>query len=151
VTNQQSLSPEGAKFIMNFEGFREKPYRDSGGLWTIGYGQRLTQEEVEQFKDGITTTEAQSLFDNYILGMVKQLRTCPLALLPHQFDACCSLAYNIGLHMFLDSTIYKMLSVRGVDLSSWLVFTKDAKGHTDDGLVRRRHKELKLFIYALYQ
>lgn len=150
MANNQTISPEGLKFIQNFEGFRERPYKDSGGLLTIGYGNRITEEEAVNFKDGITPAEAQNLFDAYITGMTGQLRKCPLSLLQHQFDAVCSLAYNIGLHEFLNSTIYKMLSVRGVDLSSWLFFVKDAKDHTDDGLIRRRRLELKLFIYAIY-
>jgi GH24 family phage-related lysozyme (muramidase) len=150
VPNIQILSPEGIKFIQNFEGFRDKPYRDSGGLLTIGYGNRITEEEAINFANGITQAEAQNLFDAYTVGMVTQLRKCPLALLPHQFDAICSLAYNIGLHEFLASTIYKQLSVRSVDVMSWLFFCKDAKGHLDDGLARRRRLELKLFIYGLY-
>ena len=150
MANSLTLSEDGKKFIQNFEGFREKPYRDSGGLWTVGFGQRITQEEVEAFKDGITQEEASAMFDTWIASLVVRLRTCPLALLQHQFDACCSLAYNIGLKAFLDSTIYKNLSVRSIDISPWSEWTKDNKGHTDSGLVRRRHAEVKLFIYGLY-
>jgi len=150
MANLQTISPEGLKFIQNFEGFRERPYKDTGGLLTIGYGQRITEEEADNYKNGITKEEAQSLFDGYMNSMVSRLRSCPLALLQHQFDAVCSLSYNIGLHEFLNSTIYKMLSVRGVDLSSWLVFIKDNRGHSDDGLIRRRRLELKLFIYGIY-
>jgi lysozyme len=150
MANTQTISPEGLKFIQNFEAFREKPYKDTGGLLTIGYGQRITEEEAGNYKNGITKEEAQSLFDGYINSMVGRLRTCPLALLQHQFDAVGSLAYNIGLGAFLGSTIYKVLSVRGVDLSSWLYFVNDAKGHRDEGLIRRRRLELKLFIYGIY-
>ena len=147
MANLQTLSPEGAKFIQNFEGFKPKPYRDSGGLWTIGFGQRITDEEVAAFKDGITREEASAMFDTWISSLVVRLRKCPLALLQYQFDAVCSLAYNIGLTAFLESTIYKQLTVRGVDLSGWLAFIKDARGHVDDGLVQRRRLEMKLFIY----
>jgi GH24 family phage-related lysozyme (muramidase) len=150
MANLQTVSPEGCKFIQSFEGFRAKPYADSGGLLTIGYGQRITVEEADNYKDGISQEEAQNLFDSYIGSLTVRLRKCPLSLLQHQFDACCSLAYNVGLNEFLQSTIYKMLSVRGVDLGSWLYFVKDAKNHVDDGLVRRRRLELKLFIYGLY-
>lgn len=150
MANMQMLSPEGVKFIQGFEGFRDKPYQDSGGLWTIGYGNRITAEEVEAFKDGITQEEASAMFDTWISSLVVRLRKCPLALLQHQFDAVCSLSYNIGLTAFLDSTIYKNLSIRSIDISPWSEWTKDNKGHVDSGLVRRRHAEVKLFIYAIY-
>ena len=151
MANILTLSPEGAKFIQNFEGFRDKPYQDSGGLWTIGYGEKLNPDELFAYKDiGITQEDAQSLFDGWIAGYVSRLRKCPLALLQHQFDACCSLAYNIGLKAFLDSTIYKNLAMRSIDIAPWLEWTHDAKGKVDEGLTRRRRAELKLFIYGLY-
>ena len=31
-------SAHGVEFIAAYEGFVNHPYRDSGGVWTIGYG-----------------------------------------------------------------------------------------------------------------
>ena len=31
-------SAHGVEFIAAYEGFVDHPYRDSGGVWTIGYG-----------------------------------------------------------------------------------------------------------------
>lgn len=147
-----TLSIAGTAFICNnFELFVPKPYKDSGGLWTIGYGSRITDAQVQQFKDGITEAQAQAMYQGYMQALGVKLRQCPLAgLSQNQNDAIFSLAYNIGYQAFLDSTIYKQLMCRGIDLSSWLLFIHDQRGNVDQGLIRRRQMELKLFIWGLY-
>lgn len=152
MANNQTLSEAGVKFMTQprFDSFEPMPYLDPGGLWTIGFGTRITDKQMQEFKEGITEEHARQMFQDHTHMLTAQLRSCPLALLQHQFDACCSLAYNIGLPAFLGSTVYKQLAVRSIDLSSWLWFVKDAKGKVQSGLVNRRRAELKLFIYGLY-
>jgi lysozyme len=146
------LSAQGAKFICdNFELFRAKPYLDSGGLPTIGYGTRITEKQKIAWKDGISEAQGQIMFQDYMSALTKQLQMCPLANLQQwQYDAIFSLAYNIGFEAFQHSTIYKELMIRGTDLEPWLEWVHDAEGHLDKGLVIRRTMELKLFIYGLY-
>jgi lysozyme len=131
--------------------FVPKPYRDSGGVPTIGYGSQITEAQAIQWKDGITEAQAQAMYEGYMQALGVKLRQCPLAgLSQNQNDAIFSLAYNIGINAFLNSTIYKQLMCRGIDLSSWLLFIHDQHGNIDQGLIRRRQMELKLFIWGLY-
>lgn len=151
MVNLVQISDAGTKFICDFEMFAMKPYKDSGGLWTIGYGSRITDKQVQQFKDGITQDQAQAMYKDYMQGLTVLLRKCPLAGLQQwQYDAIYSLSYNIGFNEFMNSTIYKRLMVRATDLSPWKWYIRDQHQNVDQGLVRRRELELKLFIYGIY-
>jgi GH24 family phage-related lysozyme (muramidase) len=57
---------EMVKYIMSGEGFRDKPYRDTMGYWTIGYGYKLSDNKdisvwEGDYADGITKEEALEL------------------------------------------------------------------------------------------
>lgn len=147
------LSEEGFAFMTqpSFDSFKPKPYRDPGNVWTIGYGQVITAEEVQKYAGGITKDEAKGLFDKYVKNLGYQLNECPFyGFDQHQWDAIFSLAYNIGFGRFTTSEIYKRLAIRSEDLSPWKWFVKDQLHRVDPGLVIRRVKELKLFIYGDY-
>jgi lysozyme len=149
--NLITLSDKGSEFIRNFEGFREFPYLDTGGIATIGYGTTLDAGGVVKYKDGIAKDHALALFNADVSKIIAQLAKCPFnGFQEWQFDAIISLSYNIGYGAFSTSTVYKQLMVRNTDLGSWLWFCKDNKGHVDMGLGRRRRMELKLFVYGLY-
>lgn len=146
-----NLSLKGAEFIQNFEGFRTIPYKDSGGLWTVGYGQQINSFQATKWQNGISKEEAEQLFDSFVSGLTRQLSKCPLAnLFQYQQDAIISLSYNIGFEEFSKSTIYKHITIRDDDLISWRDYVYDAQKHLDEGLVRRRNLELRLFIYGIY-
>ena len=147
--NKLTISNKGVDFIANFEGFRDKAYQDSGGLWTIGYGQRI---KVDEYPNGITQDQAKALLFNYLQKECDELADLPFSgLFQYQIDAIVSLVYNIGMNYFVNQTsIYKRLITRSPDLSSWLWLVKDAKGHQQSGLVKRRNVELQLFIYGIY-
>lgn len=135
----------------SFDSFRSFPYKDSGGLWTIGYGTRITDAQAKQFVHGITEVQGIEMFQAYIVGLLAKLRKMPLAgLTQNQNDAIISLSYNIGPEAFASSTIYRQIMNRGTDLSSWKLFIKDNHGVVQPGLVRRRDLELKLFIWNVY-
>ena len=150
--NSTALSADGISFVCGFEGFSAKPYQDSGGVWTIGFGTAISAAQAEQYKDGITEQMATQMMTGQLQGFALGLIKLELStLMQNQFDACCSLAYNIGLTAFSNSTILKRIIARSTDLSPWGYWIKDAKGQVQEGLVRRRQAELKLFIYGLYQ
>ena len=153
VNNLINLSDAGFKFITqpSFDSFHAIPYRDSGGLWTVGYGQRISAADAVKYKDGITEEFGKKLFDSYISGLTKKLSDCPLhGLFQYQHDAIISLSYNLGFEGFINSEIYKQLIIRNGNLSDWLLYVYDAQRHKDQGLVLRREKELRLFVFGLY-
>jgi GH24 family phage-related lysozyme (muramidase) len=146
-----TISPAGLKFIQYFESCRLTPYTDTSGLWTIGWGQRITEVYAMKMHNGITQMAADALFQDAVKNVTDNLSSCPLnGLSQPQQDAITSLAYNIGVRGLQDSTIYKNITIRNIDVSPWLWFIKDEKGNVDQGLVRRRRLELRLFIYGDY-
>lgn len=153
TASQISLSTQGAEFMVqpSFDSFRAFPYKDSGGLWTIGYGTRITPIQANGYVHGIDEAQGMEMFEASVSVLLARLKKMPLAgLTQGQNDAIVSLAYNIGINEFAESTIYKQLINRAIDLGSWNWFVKDAKGITQPGLVRRRQLELKLFIWGIY-
>ena len=147
------ISFEGTRFICNLEGFQAFPYKDPGGdgHWVIGYGTEITDAQAKVFAEGISRNTAGALFFQHNEPLQKQLAKTPLvSLLQYQRDALFSLAYNIGINALLESTIYKHLVARDVDLSPWLWFDKSSLGQTLQNLVRRRKIELRLFQYGNY-
>jgi len=153
VNNLINLSDAGFKFITqpSFDSFHAIPYRDSGGLWTVGYGQRISAADAVKYKDGITEEFGKKLFDSYISGLTKKLSDCPLhGLFQYQHDAIIAFSYNIGFEAFIMSTPYRQIMTRNGDLTTWLDYVYDATHHRDEGLVLRREKELKLFVFGLY-
>src|ERR1039458_2381663 len=87
------FSVNGRKLLEELEGFRDKAYKDGGGIWTIGYGH--TPAEPGQT---VTQPQADILLSNdiarFLKGVVKQI---PPNLPQHQFDALLIFAFNIGL------------------------------------------------------
>ena len=49
-----------------FEGFRSNVYKDTEGYDTIGYGHKLTEEEIKsgKYSKGLTRTQADKLYEN---------------------------------------------------------------------------------------
>jgi lysozyme len=147
-----TISQAGLQFITNFEGFRSRPYKDTGGLWTIGYGTQISKEEASAYATGIAVPQALQFVHSSLNSIYPQLAKCPLnGLFQNQWDALLDFIYNIGFEAFQNSTVYKKITTRDGDLSSWLLWCKDAVGQIDEGLLRRRRAELKLFIYGLYK
>lgn len=90
--------------IKYFEGFAATAYRCPAGVLTIGYG------HTKNVAPGMTITEdaANSLLLQDLRPCEDEVNLlCPLT--QGQFDALCSLCFNIGLGNFRKSTLRKMV------------------------------------------
>jgi lysozyme len=137
------------KKLCNLEGFRELPYRDGGGLWTIGFG-RLCGSDAKK-----TTREAEmGWLRARVAEICKDLEDVfkGMPLLQHQVDALCLFIYNIGMGAFRQSDTCKYLLMHNwrTCFAHWSQWCHDQKGEVEAGLVARREYEIKLFIYASY-
>jgi lysozyme len=138
------LNPAGFDLIKQFEGLRLEAYRCPAGVWTIGYGH--TGDVREGMK--ITEHQADPILDvdlDIFERGVKSMLTVPLN--ENQFSALVSLAFNIGLGAFRDSTLLKRVNAglpnaAAKEFSRWV----HAKGKVLPGLVSRREAEAKLFL-----
>lgn len=136
-------SPACVALVKVSEGCRLTAYRDSVGVWTIGYGhtrgvrqgQTITQDEAEALLlDDLDLAAAQ------VRGMV----TVPLT--QGQFDALCDFVFNLGAGRLRDSTLLRLLNQgrygeAAVQFKFWVM----AGGKPLPGLVTRRAAERALF------
>lgn len=132
-------SNEGLDLIKSFEGCRLTSYKDSVGVWTIGYGhtkgvranQTITESvATEYLRQDLETAEAAVMkYDN------KYHWT------QNQFDALVSFAFNVGsIHQL---TNYGKRSI--AEISGAIPLYCKAGGRTLKGLVNRRTLEKVMF------
>ena len=125
--------------IANREQFRSVAYQDSGGVWTVGYG------ETKGVKKGDKTTPERALVQ--LLTSTEKhadaIRSCiKVPLYQHEFDAYVSLSYNIGAGAFCRSTLVKKLNAGDYDgacaeIRRW----NRVGGKVLPGLIKRREAE----------
>lgn len=132
------------QFVAGFEGLRTTAYRDQRGIWTIGYG------HTANVKEGDTCTPEQAL-TMLSLDLMTADAAVKAAIAPtlsqNEFDACVSLAYNIGGGAFLHSTVAKLINALDFPgaAEAFLMWDK-TNGAVNPGLLRRRQAERALFL-----
>ncbi len=142
-----TISENGVKLIEGFEGgpyLTAYPDPATGGApWTIGYGhtggvqpgEHITQAQAEQFlKSDLQSAESA----------VRSSIHVPIT--QNQFDACVSLAFNIGGTGFSESDVAARLNA-GDYTGAQRAFGEynHANGQVLPGLTRRRAAEAALF------
>lgn len=139
------MSDAGLHHIKNFEGLRLQSYRDSAGVYTIGFGH--TGSDVTPALV-ITAARAEELlrrdisrFENAVGAMVR------VPLKQAEFDALVSFCYNVGVGALSNSTLLRELNA-GNKLRACQEFVKwiHAGGRPLRGLLRRRLVEATLFV-----
>ncbi|MBL8584943.1 MAG: lysozyme [Rhizobiaceae bacterium] len=133
------ISQQGLELLKAREGCRLKPYRDSVGVWTDGWGNThgvipngppITQEKADA--DLVRHLED---FERAVNQSVK------VDLEQHQFDALVSFAYNVGVGAFQSSTMLKLINAGDFDgaahqFNRWRIPPE---------ITSRRHAERKQF------
>jgi lysozyme len=138
-------SAHGVEFIAAYEGFVDHPYRDSGGVWTIGYGH--TGPGVAQMGT-ITRATALALLASDVRGAEHAVNALGLRLTEGQFDALVSFVFNCGPGALEPSrslgAALRQRGMRGVPAAMRL-YTRDARGNVLAGLLKRRQAEATMF------
>lgn len=142
-------SREGIALIKRFEGLRLKAYRDSVGIWTIGYG-HTSMAGKPTVSAGLTITaqEAEDILVNdlvkYEAAVDKAIKRNPTQ---SQFDAMVSLCFNIGPGAFAKSSIARKFNAGDVEgaADAFLIYRK-AGGKVLPGLEARRRAERAHFL-----
>lgn len=133
------------KRIKEFEGFSAKPYRDSAGVLTIGYG---TTKDADKYSS-ISKIQADLLLRRDLAQFEATLNNYIAArgyeLTQNQFDALVSFLYNVGSIRSgsnLDAAIREgKPKVVAANLEKYVY----AGGQKLGGLVKRRKYEAYLF------
>lgn len=143
------ISENGFELIRTFEGFRSEAYRDSVGIWTIGYGWTHPVDGIS-IDNGmmITSDKAENLLRVGIQKYEQNInRYVKVPLTQNQFDALVSFAYNLGSQALNQSTLLKLLNAGNTQgaAEEFLRWNK-AGGRVLPGLTRRREAERELFL-----
>jgi len=162
------ISKAGEDLMHFFEGYRNKPYRCSASIWTVGWGHAMYADQLalpNARKDGglirsdyplkeednrvWSKDELVELFKVDINSFERGVLRLSPNLVNHQskFDAVVSFAYNAGLGNYQRSTI--RMKVNREDwqgaADAFMSWTK-AGGKEIAGLVKRRKAEVALFL-----
>jgi len=141
-----TISKAGIFFIKQQESCRLNAYQDIGGVWTIGWGHVGNVRP----NDTITQEQADALFLQDVQPVVTALNqwlTWP-NVKQCEFDAFCSLAYNIGIGALKGSTVLKRYNFQGPgsDTSEAILWWDKVNGVTSQELLNRRKAEQSMFL-----
>jgi lysozyme len=136
------------KLIKECEGCKLTAYKDSVGIWTIGYG------HIRGVKEGmkITQEQAETYFESdimdYLLPVQKEVGQICNA---NQIAALTSFSFNVGINGLKKSTLLKIVKENPQNFTEirkefmrWVY----AGGKVIDGLKKRRVKEADLYEKA---
>lgn len=90
--------------LKRHEGYRLKPYLDTTGNYTIGYGHKLTDDQAQEYANGISEIDAEQLLDADInKARVALAQDLPWALDLPRFrqDILTELVFQLGVNGLL--------------------------------------------------
>lgn len=138
------ISQKGIDLIKKFEGCRLKAYKDSVGVWTIGWG------NTSHAKAGmaITQQQAETFLKEDIVPVERVLNGMGVNFTQNQFDALCSWIFNLGTANFNSSAMRKYIIAKkgDVEITDQLIKWHNAGGKPLTGLKRRRVAEANMFL-----
>lgn len=148
----------GIDKLVEMEGSKNKMYKDSAGLPTIGVGHLLTQSERSSGKiviDGVAISWANGLTNDQVAALLMQdipkyeepvNKAVAVPLTQNQFNALVCFTFNVGKGAFLGSTLLKVLNNKEYDkvpeqMRRW----HHCAGEDSPGLKNRREKEIAIW------
>jgi lysozyme len=151
------LTPDAAcfNFIKEHEGLRLHAYQDSAGIWTIGYGTIMYEDNRPVKKgDGITADLAEKLLQGQIVkkSVAVTAAVSGTAINQNQYNALVSFAYNAGTGALLKSTLLRRVKANPADATirdaflMWDKATVDGVLTEVSGLKQRREDEADLYF-----
>lgn len=128
------------------EGYKSSAYADSGGVYTIGYGETKGVKPT----DKTTPDRALIVLEKSVNAYAKGVRDCITAPLSQgEFNALVDAAYNAGTRAVCKSPMVKKfnaLDYQGACESFKGWYVHDHEGNFVQGLVNRRNKEYQICI-----
>lgn len=142
------ISPNGIELIKGFEGFSKTSYPDTNKRWSIGYGHNgeLNGNKIVQGMQ-ITEEDATTVLINDLKVVEQTLNNNVLVeLSQNQFDALCSLVFNIGSGAFIRSRMLSLLNKKDFYNAADEFLSWSKAGYKSNYLLCRRQKERALFL-----
>lgn len=114
------LSTKGYIALVAREGKRNKAYKDTKGIWTIGIGH--TGPEVVQ---GLVWSDEKikEVFEKDIVWAEDAVNAVKMPLTQNMFDALVSFVFNVGASAFASSSMKKFLD-KGLYVDAYFEFDR---------------------------
>lgn len=144
--NIMAITKSTLSYITEEEGKRNKAYKDSKGLWTIGVGHLIRPGEQHLIHATLTDEEVEELLRSDLKWCSEAVESSvKVPLQQAQFDALYSLCFNIGGTAFKNSTVVRKLNAGDYQgaADAILMWNKPAV------LEKRRRRERELFLSAI--
>ena len=142
------VSPAGRAFIGVQEGLRLRAYRDSAGVWTIGYG-HTSAADAPAVILGMLLSRQQAdaiLLRDLLKYEAEVVREVHVPLAQCQFDALVSFTYNCGEGSLRKAALLAHLNAGTYSAVPGILLNFDRAGAKVLGaLVRRRKAEAAMF------
>ena len=149
MTRTLTISDTGLRLIKAFEGFRPDDVTLVTGVRVVGYGHRLEDDEDGMHVSRVEAEEILLEDLEPVEVLINDEVHAPLT--QGQYDALCSLGFNIGLDALRHSDIVRALNngrildaANGFDV--WRKATVNGQTYVVDALMRRRTAEKSLFL-----
>lgn len=145
----QMSQPARAGLVERFEGLRLSAYRDSVGIWTIGYGHTARAGQPSPAAGMRVTSESAdrllsadlAMFEAALNGAIK------VATLQREFDALVSWAFNVGVGAMQSSSLLRAFNqCAKAQAADGLLAWDRAGGAVLAGLANRRQAERAWFL-----
>lgn len=138
-------------FLVKEEGVRNRVYKDSAGIDTIGIGHKILPGEERLKSITLTPKQIEDLFFldvNKAENAIKESIIVPLT--PGQQAALISFVFNVGSGAFKRSTLLKLINEKrfteaSLEFPKWSFITINGKKQRSPGLMARRLREQQLF------
>ncbi|HFZ2934381.1 TPA: lysozyme [Salmonella enterica] len=142
------ISDSGLAALKREEGCKLTAYTDSRGVWTIGTGHTGKVDGITVHK-GMTIT--QDTADRLLRDDLSWVERCiaervTVPLNQNQYDALCSLIFNIGANAFIGSSVRRYLSAGNYTAAADAFLKWSRAGSNPTILAPRRGRERAMFL-----
>lgn len=149
TTGTAAPTTDAISLIRKWEGFRDKAYQDSAGVWTIGYG--FTNVDGKPVKEGDTMTreKADEMFATKVGQYTNFKNLVKVPLNANQEAALNSFEYNLGSGIWQKSAMPIIDKINAGDFAGAAEYMKKfvyAGGKRIQGLANRREEEASLLV-----
>lgn len=141
------ISNNGIDFLKRQEGEKLSAYKDTRGIPTIGVGHTgLVDGKPVAMGMTISKEKSSDLLRFDLQWTERAINSANVELNQNQYDALCSLVFNIGASAFNGSTLLRKLKAGDYTGAADQLLAWKRAGSDPDILLPRRQRERALFL-----
>ncbi|EIR4426902.1 lysozyme [Salmonella enterica] len=140
------ISDSGLAALKREEGCKLTAYTDSRGVWTIGTGHTGRVDGVAVGKNMTITQDTADRLLRDDLSWVERCIAERVTVSLNQYDALCSLIFNIGANAFTGSSVRRYLNAGNYTAAADAFLKWSRAGSNPTILAPRRGRERAMFL-----